>query len=176
MILPKYRIDDGILPKEDSGVIQQNIQSSEFPWYLQKQTIGNIAVSEPDVPFFSHRFVVDGKIESPNAHIPLTILHKYCEFTGFNYKNIIRIHAGLTTPQGDLSVDTPSHVDNEEPHYVLIYYVNNSNGATTLHIDGEKIKISPVCGRFVLFNGIYYHSGSTPSHGVRIVFNYNLKV
>lgn len=79
------------------------------------------------------------------------------------------------------------HVDDIEPHMVLLYYVNDSDGDTLLSdtryvsgnpdhgVDAKVIKrISPKKGRAILFDGSIYHAASIPKKGLRCVLNFNL--
>ena len=73
------------------------------------------------------------------------------------------------------------------PHTVLIYYVNDSDGYTYIFDKmfdqknpnetkfGEYKTVAPVKGRAVLFNGLYYHAGSSPVKSQsRIMINADL--
>lgn len=100
-----------------------------------------------------------------------------------------------------VSTDTPLdnqnyaiHIDRDEEHLSLVYYINNCTGDTlfyelknTYNIDnwkeiisnGEfdaftKIKTSsPRKGRVVVFNGKTFHRSTYPTHGNRFVVNMN---
>ena len=78
---------------------------------------------------------------------------------------------------------TTPHIDNANKHYVMIYYVNDSDGDTIIYKQkyGEKRlwlspykRVSPKAGRCVFFNGLHYHSASLPKKSdVRCVVNMN---
>ena len=79
------------------------------------------------------------------------------------------------------TVDTP-HIDLEEDHFVMLYYVCDSDGDTIIY--NEKVKsenytiqqrITPKQGRVVLFDGACYHTAEQPLNNMRCVVNYNLK-
>ena len=89
------------------------------------------------------------------------------------------------------------HVDFHEPHYTMLYYVNDTDGDTIFstihesqvkhienHLDKFNFvnqtteifqKVSPKKGRCVLFDGLIYHASSTPTENERFVINYNFK-
>ena len=80
------------------------------------------------------------------------------------------------------------HIDQEEPHLTLIYYVNNCEGETylfnELYRQNEEVThynktlgktIMPKQGRAILFNGFRYHAGSPSRHTVRQVININFE-
>ena len=75
------------------------------------------------------------------------------------------------------------HVDFDRPHWTLIYYVNDSDGGTYFFkqkYNGTRQKleidkvVEPRQGRFVLFDGLTYHTSSNPQyHDTRCVINFN---
>ena len=80
-------------------------------------------------------------------------------------------------------VDSP-HVDLPYQHFVMLYYVCDSDGDTIIYNEREyerpdgmytiKQKVTPKQGRMVLFDGSLYHTAEQPEHNVRCVVNYNL--
>jgi len=102
----------------------------------------------------------------------------------------------LPYPSTDTNYMMP-HVDYMFPHKTLLYYVNNTQGDTFIFneksdLNSEEIKvqelynltetysnktlkekISPVQGKAVLFNGLYYHAASFPKINNRYVINFN---
>jgi hypothetical protein len=100
--------------------------------------------------------------------------------TSISAENIFRSRARLTLPHPELSeeqrMDNP-HIDYKIPHYVLLYYVNSTDG-DTLMLDGNIIRdrITPKRGRFVLFDGSILHSSSTSTLSPRIIINNNIRL
>jgi hypothetical protein len=102
-----------------------------------------------------------------------------------------RIRFGNFFKSDSFGIHNP-HVDFYFPHYTLLYYVNDSDGDTFIFnekvnmYDSSKIKeypeeftllkrVSPKMGRAVLFNGLHYHSSSTPTKtDERTAININL--
>jgi hypothetical protein len=101
-----------------------------------------------------------------------------------------RVRGGLFVNSGKNKLHAP-HVDFHVPHYTFLYYVNDSDGDT--FIFNEKVnpamgenqnypdkftlleRVSPKKGDAILFNGLHYHSSSTPEHhDSRIALNINL--
>jgi hypothetical protein len=84
------------------------------------------------------------------------------------------------------------HTDNPNNHWVLIYYVNTSDGDTLLFNETTKeipytqvsnqtlnirTKIEHKKGRAVLFNGKHYHGGCPPiENDYRILINHNFTI
>ena len=78
------------------------------------------------------------------------------------------------------SVDTP-HTDLSEKHFVMLYYVKDSDGDTIIYNETEKSdkytikqKVTPKQGRVVLFDGSLYHTAEQPINNVRCIVNYDL--
>lgn len=89
------------------------------------------------------------------------------------------------------------HVDFQQDHYTMIYYVNDTDGDTVFSryndkdfpselTEKEKFsivnkdlwvekRVTPKKGRCVIFDGRIYHASSTPTIDDRFVLNYNFK-
>ena len=85
----------------------------------------------------------------------------------------------LTTKK--CKVDTP-HIDTKDDHFVMLYYVCDSDGDTIIYNEQEKSdsytvqkRITPKQGRVVLFDGSYYHTAEQPLNNIRCVVNYDFK-
>ena len=87
----------------------------------------------------------------------------------------------LTTKKG--KVDTP-HIDTDDKHFVMLYYVCDSDGDTIIYNEREKDRpdgiytikqrVTPKQGRVVLFDGWLMHTAEQPINNVRCIVNYNL--
>ena len=81
-----------------------------------------------------------------------------------------------------------AHIDNKYFNsYSGIYYVNDSDGDTIIYNEKwssqnpyrpenltEKMRIAPKKNRFVLFDGLYYHTSTNPIENEnRVVINMN---
>ena len=96
----------------------------------------------------------------------------------------------LTTPHPEFSDGSFSvpHVDTEESHLVVLFYVNNSDGNTIIF--NEKFKehgvypeevtikqeVSPVSNRALFFDGSHFHTAGIPSKTrQRVTLNLDLR-
>ena len=78
-------------------------------------------------------------------------------------------------------VDDP-HIDLiDTDHFVMLYYVCDSDGDTIIYNEREKSesytikkKVTPKQGRVVLFDGRLYHTAEQPNHDKRCIVNYDL--
>lgn len=85
------------------------------------------------------------------------------------------------------------HIDREQEHIAIVYYINNTDGDTFIYdtdlvdmIDWNNIvlnkeferftlreRVSPKKGRVVIFNGLLPHHSSYPTKSDRCVINFN---
>lgn len=88
--------------------------------------------------------------------------------------NVFRSRARMTLNRPESKIED-RHVDYNFAHWVLLYYINTTDGNTVLY-DGERIieTVQPRRGRCVLFNGLIEHASSSSTQSPRIVLNTNL--
>jgi hypothetical protein len=108
------------------------------------------------------------------------------EKANIKVNHVDRIRLGLTTSMGK-EVQQYPHVDEPEPHNVLLYYVNDSDGDTfmfnEMYQEGVdqteftiKERVTPKKNRAILFDGLTYHSASSPvNNALRFVVNINFR-
>lgn len=68
------------------------------------------------------------------------------------------------------------HTDFPFDHTVVLYYVNDADGATVLYNKDRSIykKVEPKRGRVLMFDGNILHSGGIARQGPRSVVNYDI--
>lgn len=123
------------------------------------------------------------------------VIKKTCNQVDFNLKKIHRCIAGIQGVQviREKSKICNIHVNQNQDHLVMLYYVNDSDGDTILYdktlddilYDEKKYfdkqyefnivnRITPKKGRVLLFDGKTYHSASSPSKGIRCIITLDL--
>jgi hypothetical protein len=114
-----------------------------------------------------------------------------------NYRYKLSCYPPLNPHPTDDIIFRQIHTDKEIPHLVIVYYVNDAEGATNIfrnklgnnHISNtivekeatmgnfiniEKItSVSPKQGRVVMFDGILLHSPGWPIKQNRFIINFN---
>ena len=160
-----------------------------FPWYFTQDVTKHNDVDSQKRSAFFHGYVVSdndntmGTIDSIFHDIFITLLKNVCCKIDKQDVNIIKGRSFLQLPinyNGE-RIDTP-HIDIVDDHFVILYYVCNSDGDTIIY--NEKVKsdsytiqkrITPKQGRVVVFDGSYYHTAEQPIDNIRCVVNYDLK-
>jgi hypothetical protein len=163
----------------------QHLVYTDIPWFCLSDSASN-DIQEDDTDSFSFSHILfDMQNKNRSDFYPffvpavLTILNK------FNYKKIklLRARLGLTTKNGSQSTIHNPHIDFEIPHKVVVFYINPSNGPTTIYqekymdnnthtIFNILKQVDPVANRAFMFDGTYYHSSSKPStNNFRFVLN-----
>jgi hypothetical protein len=198
----KYLIIDNLLNENESNLIQSKLYNSSFPWFIagDRDDKGNMItasyeklkfyekdVNVVDLGQFYHSFfyIQNNKLVSNSKHvqIPLTILSNLIKIINIKNISILRAKSNLILESRKYNKNSYGipHTDTRDindEHYVLIYYVNNSDGDTVL-FDNNKIfkKISPKKGRGLIFKGNLLHANGHPvESSTRCVINFNLQL
>ena len=127
-------------------------------------------------PYFSSTLLsVDGNISPYFREFPWNSIGQEI---GMPNNPMIRSHMTLQYPRPEaFGVPHNSHVDDDRPHIVGLYYPNDADG-DTFFFDGDQNVIhreSPERGKMVTFDGKQYHSSSSPTTGVRFTLNINYR-
>ena len=173
----------------DKAVTKNN---KNIVWHARESTSGisqypklknnNITISEDEQYVHSASFH-ENKI-SEIHDFGVDILNTFAKKHGIEVKKILRIKANILNKTNKKDHIHPPHIDMNIPHMVLLYYVNDSDGntiifnekycyeeITTLTVD--KV-ITPKAGSAIIFDGLTYHSSSSPKNTKeRIVLNIN---
>jgi len=174
--------------------IKKIFLSDEFPWFYKPEN--TFTVEGSNTPCLSHFFVIRGAINSTYSGI-LNLLITDCykkipDKVIKKFSHMVYARSFLQFPLNSnfckTSVDA-LHVDYDLEHYVLLYYVMDSDGDTiitdTIYNKDKEIslkledhkevhRIQPKQGRIVLFDGSYYHTAEQPTNNVRCVINIDL--
>ena len=136
----------------------------------------------------SHQFVSAIGNVNPLRKPALDLFNKFVSKHNISYSEITRIKFNVV-PRG--SAENAGkwhmpHVDTDKPHKVFLYYLNDADGDTYFfnryHELGDDAKdvnglevsqtVSPEGGKGVVFDGLIYHSSSSPIvSDYRVVLN-----
>lgn len=199
MIKNQILVYDDIVPEKLQDEIEQVLLGPDFPWYMSchKDEKGNFQTSDysqgkkfehnknvQDIGQLVHTFMRINEnnltVRSPYFDFILSVLE--LTVSKHNLKNVLvkRIKSNMKPSSSLLNEDSFGipHKDYDDEHFVLLYYVNDSDGDTVI-FDNEKdlniIKsVTPKKGRILLFDGKFYHAAGNPiSSNYRAVVNYD---
>lgn len=184
--------------------LQNQIEDAMFDckWtYLSDNTIGS-KTSEMEYRKFLSPFVYDispsfiADMKYPiNKKIygkVITLIQKGCSEIKFNIEKIERCYGAIHLIIREKPKHDNIHVNQDVPHLVMLYYVNDSDGDTILYdktLDdipynfgypddycdfNIQHKITPKRGRILFFDGKVYHASSSPTKSVRCIITLDL--
>lgn len=200
----KIIIDDNFLMPHEILELQKIMyldQPSNFPWVFSQHSSKKVedtaqiyGIGYNDNFQFVHPIQVLNNEHSPFAPFAQNVLNKFADKHNIKINQITKMKANLipNDSRDREDVNTP-HVDGNQgidlsvypgKLYVLLYYVNDSDGDTTMFAETytgkpvesltEMAKISPKAGKAVLFENNQYHAAGSPRHSdLRCVININ---
>lgn len=173
-------IDKNFLTEEEIDRVEKALlTTANVPWRLSESTTFNdsydgyrpITDKTKETFQFVHVLRIDNTIPSDfydfvNNYIFIKFLSKH----NIICNKILRAKMNLVTSI-DEDVHQPAHIDEEIPHHVFLYYINDSDGDTILfnEVFGQRPesltiqeRIAPERGKAIFFNGFQYHASSAP--------------
>ncbi len=186
----KILVFDDVIDLEYQNIIKEILlgdrqyKGYDFPWYLTHDVTKPAKADSQLRPAFFHGYVdYPSELSSVFHDLFIRLIQNSC--AKINRKNVDviqgRSFCQLPISSDKMSVDTP-HIDTKDDHFVMLYYVCDSDGDTIIY--NEQIKsdnytirkrVTPKQGRVVLFDGSYYHTAEQPLNNIRCVVNYNLR-
>jgi len=175
-----------------------------FPWYYTTDvTVGDDLENNQGRAGLSHTYVVSdldddgeeyetyqniaGIVISEFHYLFIPLLEKVIEGTlGLENANVCRGRSFLQFP---LNLDTNEpdtpHTDMHRDHFVILYYVVDSEGDTVIYNERwnndirpekytEKQRVTPKQGRVVIFDGRLYHTAEQSINTTRCIVNYDV--
>ena len=146
-------------------------------WYLPDcaHPIGHELQNDTN-PYFSCTIIKD--------RIPQPVMQNY-NLSFFNKYIRMQKH---TMARTDVTMHYPNpkkfgiphnfHIDQQFPHIVALYYINDADGDTIFCDEHDHSKIihreTPKKGKCVIFEGLHtYHASSSPTKNIRMTLNIN---
>lgn len=188
------KIYDNVLPKALLIKIQDLVLHEGTPWHFNTTTY-KTATDNLYGYSWGHIALDHTGTKSAAADALHTAILIALEKAEHPIKDIYRIRLGLLTVTHERQINDP-HIDLDTPHKTGLIYLNDADGATVFYenkynvnskLNGgqyfEKVakpnlkiasEVDPVANRMVLFDGLTYHSSSTPTTVPRrVVLNFN---
>ena len=166
----------------------ENMCRGDFPWYLDENVSGTDETNAPnykkykapganyDGPQFGfgHWALHPTGTKSMFFEKVYPLVYALEEKANISIKELYRIRIALSTSVGKEVQHLP-HVDFTEPHKVLLYYVNDSDGDTFMFNEMYspenkksltnftiKQRVQPKKNRAIVFDGLTFHNSSKP--------------
>lgn len=153
------------------------------------------ADDKPDTFSFSRILLLAGNRFLPESHLVEAGFLTMLDNNNISFSELYRIRIGLLTKTLNNDINTP-HVDHVEEHFTALLYLNTTNAPTYFYdtfydtksnkssFDFKRDKklsvfkqVPCVENSAVIFNGLRYHSSSTPTDkSRRVVVNFNFKL
>ena len=194
-------IFDDIVSKADQDFLLNFVINNPNKFDLLENTVGN-TIEKNLKPYPGKVYATKNglKIETDNFDL-YEIIHSIetnvCKKLELQFLQNSRQRINWLEPLGrEYNKAELIHWDTIEQHYVIIYYINDSDGDTCIYtnengndasqyvkaftesgldLDSFKLlkSITPKKGRVVFFNGKYPHCATYPNKGDRFVININ---
>lgn len=139
-----------------------------LPWQLLENSAG--VDHSHTAPSFAHTLYWHGESSDYFGQF-VPILNSVEDLTQLARTSLVRARIGLYLPSPHYPTN-PRHVDTNEPHTVVLYYMNETDGDTVLYTEPET-RITPKRGHYIQFDGSTPHSSSNPTHHPRLTLNLN---
>ena len=163
------------LPKKVADLIE--LESYKVPWYFFHDCALPEDIIQRDGldrnPYFSHSLSQGDKKSDYYKFFPLDFISEFALKKG---KTMIRSHITFHFPKPEkFGQHHNSHIDNDNPHDVVLYYINDADGDTFFFDNDGKIihRETPERGKMVIFDGLTFHASSPPSKNIRMSLNIN---
>jgi len=192
----KIHVIDNVISKEAQEEIKNLLYSNSFPWfYVSDITYGEDETNEKRCGF-GHYLVLDKQVNSPYLNTILPIVYNVRDKLKYKKNKIAEIYkcrAFLQIPLiKEKAVFDDPHIDQKDPHTVILYYVNDNEARTRIYknqfnknIHKKQIipktknlieykTITPKQGRAVVFNGKYFHTEEQPIKSNKCILNFNI--
>ena len=186
----KILIFDDVIDLEYQNIIKEILlgdrqyKGYDFPWYLTHDVTKPAKADSQLRPAFFHGYVdYPSELSSAFHDLFIRLIQNSCAKIDRKNIDVIqgRSFCQLPISLDRISVDTP-HIDTKDNHFVMLYYVCDSDGDTIIYneqVESETYtlqqRVTPKQGRVVLFDGSYYHTAEQPLNNIRCVVNYNLR-
>lgn len=173
------KVIDDVMPVVMQDQLIDICTQPEFTWSLLPDAtyapMDPLAkkMNKPQYPSFSHLAIMDYRPKTGVAPLISSMLLCMGDKAEIDSKILYRARFGLYLPIRDAPKYNNIHVDMHQPHTVVLYYVNDTDGDTFFFNNNREVveRISPKKGRMVIFDGLTFHASSMPSKDYRISLN-----
>jgi len=167
-----YEIED-FIPKQYQDLIEEYALQAHMKWNF------NIGITS-DNPYSNDQNIgFSCKFEplTPHWNFFSTLVYLSADKIKIDVKSLDRLQVNLLPNVNSQQKNLP-HVDNKNPHMVMLYYINDSDGDTLFYENNEiSNSITPKKGKAVIFDGSTWHASSYPKKNpYRLLVNANFNL
>lgn len=191
------KVIDNVIGKRYQEEIKTTLFGKSFDWHYHQV----LTSQEYGSNFGFAHLLCESTVNSTSPYCDyfLPLVYEISNKSGIDYEYLIRGRSFFQLPSSTKSTHDIFHVDDPRiPHFVFLYYVNDSDGDTIIledkyefredaitainpSLNGDsnlKIleKVTPKQGRVVVFDGAHYHAAGIPKHNERVVLNFDVFV
>ena len=192
------KIVDNALSEQVFGDFQNRVFNNPVQWYYTRTSISDDQCDTNTIydNSFYHIAINDGQINSDLGVYCNIVLLSILDKMGIYVDRIDRARFGLLEPKIIGKYINKAHIDQPQNHMVGLLYLNDSDGETIVYNEKYDLqsnvgmadyilnkeltvmeKIECKSNRFVLFDGLHYHSSTCPTNvDRRIALNFNFTV
>ncbi len=169
--MKKFIVLDNVLRENEQDYLEDLFLNEKLPWIYHKSTVIGEKTQSRDYSWFSHKFITSRENISEYTNDVLSIFKRHT-FPVINIHKPYNMRANLLTHRKLVRFNhqTPLHKDQPYSHWVMIYYVNDSEGKTDLK---EVTQVTPKKGRILIFDGDIEHRAFLPIKRDRCIINFN---
>ena len=161
------KVIKNVLPKKVQEQLKDFIFSKCPLYYLHNVTFKG---DKKYCPAFGNSLIKNDAVVSEQASL-LNVFKETIKGNVINANLIVQLPLNSKV----ISKVDQIHIDNNEPHQVFLYYVNDSDGDTVIYKNKKEWKrFTPKQGSMITFDGSLYHSAEQPKKGTRCVINLNV--
>jgi len=187
------KIFDDVVSTQYQNVIEESVFSPDFSWHYNP-SLTTESKDSHNYGFFHTLIRMNLPSQKPdflwlNLFSPL--VYESASKAGIKINQIFAGRAFLQIPSTSKKEHDLFHIDFPHPHFVFLYYVNDSDGDTIItrkkcegfsgdqtfaEISEDLIldKVSPKKGRMVVFDGTLFHAAGIPQQQKRVVLNFDV--
>jgi len=196
-MISDIKIVENLLPRGYADAIEQDLISSNFPWFYVNDVTNPDSYGTPGLSNLVHDFRINNNTEYYRYLKPVTYFIE--DVIGHRVKDLLRIRIGFL--QSFQAGHNDPHLDFVFPHITACYYVNDCDGDTVLFnetladIDSTQIdddvvrqyvknntfteaaRCTPAKNKLCVFNGHRFHASSHPITSYKrfvITFNFTI--
>ena len=169
-----FELINNFLPPKLENFIEEiftGVSDIKVPLYLSRNI--TFGTGEEFNPSFATAFYPN---KTPFSDLLLNVLYSFSYSRNLYITEILYAKA-ITQLASPTPGSNSPHTDMDDPHLVLLYYINDVEGDTILFDNnGQEIqRVTPQKGKAIFFDGSIKHCSSRPSKFSRSILNFNFR-